>query len=173
MNQRPLTLAYDVAMQDMLTLSASLPSVEFAPGEIVVEEGGSSGGLWILVSGALRVRKGSVVVNTVTSPGALVGEIAVLLDGVNGATVEATERSVLRHAADGKALLASDPLISRLVAIGLAERLNFVTTYLADLKQQYGDAPGLSMVNDVLARLAQAQTPVARPGSARDPNPEY
>jgi hypothetical protein len=59
------------------------------------------------------------------------------------------------------------------VAIGLAERLNFVTTYLADLKQQYGDAPGLSMVNDVLARLAQGQTPSARPGSARDPNPEY
>ena len=116
-----------LAMQDMLALSASLPSVEFAPGEIVVEEGGSSGALWILVSGALRVRKGAVVVNTVTRPGALIGEIAVLLDGVNGATVEATEPSVLRHAADGKALLASDPLISRLVAIGLAERLNFVT----------------------------------------------
>ena len=99
-----------------------------------------------------------IVVNTVTRPGALIGEIAVLLDGVNGATVEATERSVLRHAADGKALLASDPLISRLVAVGLAERLNVVTTYLADLKQQYGDAPGLSMVSDVLARLAQGQT---------------
>jgi len=161
------------AMQDMLSLSASLPTVEFAPGEIVVEEGGSSGALWILVSGALRVRKGAVVVNTVTRPGALIGEIAVLLDGVNGATVEATEPSILRRAVDGKALLASDPLISRLVAIGLAERLNVVTTYLADLKQQYGDAPGLSMVNDVLAQLAQAQAPSARPGSARDPNPEY
>ena len=98
-----------LAMQDMLALSASLPTVEFAPGEIVVAEGGSSGALWILVSGALRVRKGAVVVNTVTRPGALIGEIAVLLDGVNGATVEATERSVLRHAVDGKALLASDP----------------------------------------------------------------
>jgi len=162
-----------LAMQDMLTLSASLPTVEFAPGEFVVEEGGSSGALWILVSGALRVRKGPITVNTVTRPGALIGEIAVLLDGVNGATVEATEPSVLRHAADGKALLASDPLISRLVAIGLAERLNVVTTYLADLKQQYGDAPGLSMVSDVLAKLAQGQAPTARPGSARDPNPEY
>lgn len=161
------------AMHDMLTLSASLPSVEFAPGDIVIEEGGTSGALWILVSGALRVRKGAVVVNTVTRPGALIGEVAVLLDGVNGATVEATEPSVLRHAADGKALLASDPWISRLVAVGLAERLNVVTTYLADLKQQYGDAPGLSMVNDVLARLAQGQGSLARPGSARDPDPEY
>jgi hypothetical protein len=60
-----------------------------------------------------------------------------------------------------------------LVAIGLAERLNFVTTYLADLKHQYGDAPGLSMVADVLHQLAQRHGPVARPGSARDPDAEY
>ncbi len=159
-------------MSDMLTLSASLPEIEFAPGDIVVREGDSGGSLWVLVSGALQVRKGSVVVNAVTRPGALVGEIAVLLDTVNSATVEATQASVLRHAADGRALLASDPVITRLVSIGLAERLNFVTTYLADLKQQYGDAPGLLTVADVLARLAERQAPTARPGSARDPDPE-
>ena len=157
----------------MLALSASLPEVTFAPGDVVVREGGSAGSLWVLVSGALQVRKGTVVVNTVTRPGALIGEIAVLLDTVNSATVEATEASVLRHAADGRALLASDPTITRLVAVGLAERLNFVTTYLADLKHQYGDAPGLTMVSDVLAQLAQRQVAVARPGSARDPEPEY
>ncbi len=160
-------------MSDMLALSAHLPEVAFAPGDVIVQEGGSDGSLWVLVSGALQVTKGPVVVNTVTRPGALVGEIAVLLDTINGATVRATEPSVLRHAVDGRALLASDPAITRLVAIGLAERLNFVTTYLADLKLQYGDAPGLSMVADVLARLAERQGPVARPGSARDPDPEY
>jgi CRP/FNR family transcriptional regulator, cyclic AMP receptor protein len=160
------------AMSDMLALSAHLPEVAFAPGDVVVQEGGSAGSLWVLVSGALRVTKGPVVVNTVTRPGALVGEIALLLDTINGATVRATEPSVLRHAVDGRALLASDPAITRLVAIGLAERLNFVTTYLADLKLQYGDAPGLSMVADVLARLAERQGPLARPGSARDPDPE-
>jgi hypothetical protein len=44
---------------------------------------------------------------------------------------------------------------------------------LADLKQQYGDAPGLTMVSDVLNRLALRQTAPARPGSARDPQPDY
>jgi CRP/FNR family cyclic AMP-dependent transcriptional regulator len=160
-------------MADMLALSASLPEISFAPGEIVIREGGSAGGLWILVSGALKVSKGGVVVNSITRPGALVGEIAVLLDTVNSATVEATEASVLRHAADGRALLASDPTITRLVAVGLAERLNFVTTYLVDLKHQYGDAPGLAMVSDVLAQLAERQGAGAKPGSARDPEPEY
>ena len=160
-------------MSDMLALSAALPAVEFGPGDVVIEEGGSAGALWILVSGALQVRKGAVVVNTVTRPGALIGEIAVLLDTANTATVVATQRSVLRHAVDGRTLLESDPRIARHVAMGLAERLNFVTTYLADLKQQYGDAPGLSMVSDVLAQLAERQAPKARPGSARDPDPEY
>jgi hypothetical protein len=57
--------------------------------------------------------------------------------------------------------------------VGLARRLNYVMTYLADLKHQYGEAPGLSIVPDVLGRLAHHQKPEARPGSARDPDPEY
>lgn len=158
---------------DMLSLSAHLPIVEFAPGEAVVHEGGTSGGIWVLVSGALQVRKGDVPVNTIDQPGALVGEVSVLLGKANGATVVATAPSVLRHAADGTALLNSHPDITRLVAMTLAERLNFVTTYLADLKHQYGNAPGLAMVHEVLAQLSERQSPPARPGSARDPFPEY
>ena len=160
-------------MTDMLSLSSHLPEIELAAGDTVVQEGRTAGGLWVLVSGALEVRKGDVLVNTITRPGALIGEISVLLDTVYSATVRATGRTVLRHAADGQALLASDPSITRLVAVGLAEHLNFVTTYLADLKHQYGDAPGLSMVSDVLSQLAQRQAPQARPGSARDPDPDY
>lgn len=160
-------------MKNMLALSAHLPEFTFAPGEVVVREGGSAGGIWILVSGALQVRKGDVVVNAINRPGALVGEISVLLGTNYGATVEATASSLLRFAADGEALLASDPDISRLVAMGLAERLNFVTTYLADLKHQYGDAPGLAMVSDVLNELAHRQKALARPGSARDPDPAH
>jgi len=156
----------------MLTLSAHLPEIDLAPGEAVVEEGGESPAIWVLVSGALRVRKGDIAVNTITRPGAIVGEISVLLGTKSSATVEATEHSRLRYAEDGLALLA-DPDVTRLVAVGLAERLNYVTTYLADLKGQYGNTPGLAMVSDVLGRLGHHHDPIARPGSARDPNPEY
>jgi hypothetical protein len=48
-----------------------------------------------------------------------------------------------------------------------AERLNFVTTYLADLSAVRRRA-GLSMVADVLARLASARSG-GRARSARDP----
>ena len=157
----------------MLTLAAHLPEVRLAAGEALVEEGGTGHGLWVLVAGSLDVRKGDVVVNTITMPGALVGEMSALLGTRHSATVVASEPTVLRHADDGPAFLEGDPAVMRLVAQGLAERLAFVTTYLADLRHQYGDAPGLSMVGEVLAELATRQAAPARPGSMRDPDPEY
>jgi CRP-like cAMP-binding protein len=160
-------------MDDMLSLSVGLPEVSFAAGETVVAEGGSAAAISVLVSGALEVCKNGVAFNAVTRPGAQVGEISVLLGAPYGATVRASAPSVLRHAADGRALLDRPPAISRLVAVGLAERLNFVTSCLVDLKQQYGSAPGLSMVSDVLRELAQRQSVAARPGSAREPDPDY
>lgn len=155
----------------MLKLCAHLPMVEFDAGEAVVREGDKSGGIWVLVSGSLEVHKGAVLVNTVTQPGATVGEISVLLGSPHGATVTTTERCVMRHAADGRALLARDPAIARMVAVGMAQRLNYVTAYLSDVKHQFGDAPRLVMVNDVLQRRPQDLGPAARPGATPDLDP--
>jgi CRP-like cAMP-binding protein len=157
----------------MVRLSMHLPLVEMDAGEEVISQGGPSGGVWILISGALQVFKGDVAVNTITKPGAIVGEMSVLLDTNHGATVVTTEPSALRYAENGHAFLLGDPEITKLIAIGLAERLNFVSTYLADLKEQYGEASGLSMVSEVLSHLAERQVVTARPGSARDPDPDY
>lgn len=157
----------------MLARTAHLPEVAVAVGDPVVTEGGPGGALYVLVSGSLAVHKGGQQVNTITRPGAVVGEISVLLDTLHGATVLAAEPSVLRVAHDGRAFLGEDPELLRSVAVGLAERLNFVTTYLADLKDQYGDAPGLAMVADVLGRLASHQQPAARPRLGCHPDPEY
>ena len=160
-------------MEDMLALTAHLPEIEYSPGEIIITEGGESSGVWILVSGSLRVTKSGEEVNSISRPGALIGEMSILLGVPDSATVEAAELSVMRYAEDGERLLTSNPQIIHLVAVGLADRLNFVTTYLADLKNQYGDAPGLAMVPDVLRQLSQRQVQNARPGSARDPHPDY
>jgi CRP-like cAMP-binding protein len=158
---------------DLLELAATLPEVRLAPGEVLVDEGASGGAIWVLVVGVLEVRKGPVVVATIVEPGALVGEMSTLTGTASTATVVAAAESVLRVATDGDAFLTSDVRVMRLVAAALAQRLAFVTTYLADLRHQYGDAPGLAMVDDVLAELANRQGPAARPGSLRDPDPEY
>jgi len=57
-------------MKDMLELSAHLPQAAFATGATVAKGGGAPGGLWVLVPGALEVRKGGVLVNTITRPNA-------------------------------------------------------------------------------------------------------
>ncbi len=160
-------------MTDLLALTSGLPEIELATGQTLVEEGGSNGSIWVLVSGSLQVLRGDVPVNVISRPGAMVGEVSVLLGTRSAASVVAMEPCRLRHAADGKALLLDDPEVTRLLAVGLAERLNFVTSYLADLKEQYGDVPGLSMVPDVLSRLSEPRSSDAVPGSARDPEPEY
>jgi CRP/FNR family cyclic AMP-dependent transcriptional regulator len=157
----------------MVTLSTHLPVVELRAGDALVSQGGPGGGVWILITGALQVFKGDVAVNTISKEGAVIGEMSVLLGTEHGATVVATEPSRLRYAHDGHAFLFSDPEITKLIAVGLAERLNFVSMYLADLKFQYGDASGLNMVSEVLAHLAERQAVTPRPGSARDPDPEY
>jgi CRP-like cAMP-binding protein len=160
-------------MEDMLTLTGHLPEISYQTGDVVITEGGDSTGVWILLNGSLRVIKNGKEVNQVTQPGALVGEMSILLGIPDSATVEAAEPCVMRYAEDGEALLTGDPRIIHLVAVGLAERLNFVTTYLADLRHQYGDAPGLAMVPEVLQALAQRSHAPAQPGSLRDPDPDY
>jgi len=160
-------------MSEMLDHVADLPEVALGAGEILCEQDGVGGQLWILVTGELTVTKHGQVVGAIQRPGAVIGEVAVLLDRSHGATVTARVPSTLRFAADGAALLRSEPAITTYVAAGLAERLEFVSTYLADLKHQYGDAPGLAMIDAVVTELVSRQDPPARPGSLRDPDPEY
>jgi CRP/FNR family transcriptional regulator, cyclic AMP receptor protein len=160
-------------MDDLLRLSTALPEVEFDSGDVIVTEGLANGSLWVLVAGELSISKGGAAISTVTRPGSVIGEISVLLGSAPTATVTASAPSRLRHADDGRAFLFSDEEITRVVAVGLAARLDLVTSYLADLKHQYGDAPGLAMVPAVLRRLAERQAPAAVSGSSRDPRPEY
>jgi CRP-like cAMP-binding protein len=158
---------------DALALTAHLPDVSLEAGDVVVREGGTSSSIWILVSGALRVVKGGVTVNTIEHPGSVIGEMSLLLGQRHSATVEATEPTRLRFAANGNALLDGHPQFAKLVAVGLAERLAYVTTYLADLTRQYGEAPGLAIVSSVLTELEHRTGPRAESGSLREPDPMY
>ena len=62
--------------------------------------------------------------------------------------------------------------MTHLVAVGLAERLNLVTTYLADLQDQYGDAPEMDMVREMLRRLTDRQTRAFIQDAIRESEPD-
>lgn len=160
-------------MTQLLELAADLPLIDLADGDVLCEEGRVTGSVWVLESGTLAVVKGGQRVNVIDQPGAVIGEVAVMLGTGASASVIATSPCRLRHAADGDEFLHRDASIAVHVAQGLARRLDLVTTYLADLKRQYSGTPGLDMVDEVLGRLAATTRTPARPGSARDPDPEY
>ena len=62
-----------------------------ATGTEVLHEGGRTGHLFLLIEGRLEVVKGDTVVATMTEPGAVVGEMSVLLDTPHTATVRAAK----------------------------------------------------------------------------------
>lgn len=146
-----------------------LPVVTFEPGELLIQDGHRTGSMWVLVSGSVEIVKDGVRISVLSRPGTSFGDIAAILGSSHTASVRVVERSSFHYAQDGRTLLLGDPELLLLVAGGLAERLDVVTRYLADLKTQYGHAPGLDMVSEVLGQLARPSNGPMRPGSIRDP----
>jgi CRP/FNR family transcriptional regulator, cyclic AMP receptor protein len=158
-------------MRELLALSEGLPRREVEAGEVLVREGERSAELYILERGALRVARGGVTIAVITTPGSLVGEIAVLVGGEHTATVTATIPSAVRVAEDGEAFLRSSPDVTLLVAREVAQRLQGLVGYVADLKVQQEEGPGLEVVDEILARLSVRRAEAAEqpPEGEADP----
>lgn len=141
-------------------------------GSHLLREGETTGRLYVLMEGRLEVRKGDTVVATVTEPGAILGEMSVLLGQAHSASVAAARDSTVYLFDDAVAFLRSHPEIALLVAQLLAQRLYGATTYLADIKRQYaGHGDHLAMVGDVLESLVNQQASAASRGSDRAQDP--
>lgn len=139
-----------------------------APDEVLIREGETTGHLYVLLNGRLDVLKGETVVATVTQPGAILGEMSVLLGMPHTATVRATKASTVYQFDDAASFLRGQPAVALLIAQLLAHRLNAATTYLADIKRQYADHDNhLAMVGDVLESLVNLSPTSATPGSDR------
>ena len=161
-------------MQDLLALAQDAERRTFAPGEVLLADGAPVPTLYVLLEGGLRVEKAGVAITTVTEPGACVGEMSLLLGVPATADVVAQDESVVAVIDDAAARLDSDPHVARALAQLLARRLHAMTTYLADLKQQYADHDGgLGMVDVVLESLMRSSGSRTQLGSERDPDPEY
>jgi CRP-like cAMP-binding protein len=161
-------------VEELLALTPGLPQRTVDAGEMLVTDGEPVPALYVLTEGALRIEKAGVPIATVSETGACVGEMSLLL-GVNAtADVVAAQRSVVAVIDDAQTMLEQEPVLPLALARLLARRLHAMTTYLADLKQQYGDHEGgLGMVDTVLGSLMRHSGARSQLGSDRDPDPEY
>jgi CRP-like cAMP-binding protein len=161
-------------MEELLTLTHGLPTRTVEQDEVILVDGEPVAELLVLLDGALRVEKAGVTIAAVTEPGACVGEMSLLLEVPATANVVAAQPSVLAVVDDARSLLAGDARFAHALARLLALRLQAMTTYLVDLKQQYGDHEGgLGMVDVVLGTLMRGSGRVVTLRSERDPDPEY
>jgi len=141
-------------------------------GALVLHEGSKTGHLFVLIEGRLEVIKGDSVVAVLAEPGAVLGEMSVLLDQPHTATVRAAADSAIYEFDDAAAFLRDQPAVSLLIARLLAQRLNVATTYLADLMHQYaGHGNHLSMVGELLQSMINLPPSQVSPGSDRQSDP--
>jgi CRP/FNR family transcriptional regulator, cyclic AMP receptor protein len=159
---------------DLLALAEGYPRRTLEPGDVLIVDGRPVDALFVLLEGGLQIEKHGVLVAMVTEPGACIGEMSLLLGVSATADVVATERCVLAVVEDAPRLLETDPTLPLALARLLAERLQVMTTYLVDIKEQYADHEGgLGMVHVVLGSLMRGQGARSELGSERDPEPEY
>jgi CRP/FNR family transcriptional regulator, cyclic AMP receptor protein len=159
-------------MRDILEYCIGGIRQNVSAGTLVIHEGGRTGHLYVLIEGRLEVVKGDSVVAVLTEPGAVLGEMSVLLDQPHTATVRAAADSVIYEFNDAASFLRDQPQVSLLIARLLAQRLNVATTYLADLMHQYaGHGNHLALVGDILQSMINLPPSQVSPGSDRQSDP--
>jgi CRP-like cAMP-binding protein len=114
---------------------ANLAVVTYQPGETVIVDGSKTGRLLILKKGTVTIEKEGTEIAQVTEPGAVFGELSVLLDQPHAADVRALESSQF-HVANATSLLEQNPLAVLYVATVLAHRLEGANHALIQLKSQ-------------------------------------
>ncbi|MGJ5178909.1 Crp/Fnr family transcriptional regulator [Bradyrhizobium oligotrophicum] len=143
-----------------------------AAGVDLLEEGHSTGHLYILLEGRLEVIKAGATVAIVSEPGALFGEMSLLLEQPHTATVRALTECRIYEIMDAPRFLTENPEATLAIARMLAQRLNVANTYLADLKRQYaGHGTHLAMVGDVLQSMINLPPQQVAPGTDLESDP--
>lgn len=159
-------------MSTVLDIVRDLPVQSFAAGETVIAEGSQTGALYILQQGSVEVVKDGIMVAKSTEPGAIFGDLAILLGVPHTAAVRAAGPSSFHLVPDARSFLREHPDLCLHLSELLARRLDAVNKYLVDVKKQFSGHDHLSMVDQMLDTLMHRQ-PRARvlpaPSTLRDP----
>jgi CRP/FNR family cyclic AMP-dependent transcriptional regulator len=114
---------------------SSLPVEAYQAGELILAGGSVTGKLLIMSEGAVEVVRDGVRIAEITDPGAVFGDLAVLLNQPHSADVRALAASTF-YVADGRTILRVDPITTLYVAVVLAQRLETVDGLLVKARRQ-------------------------------------
>jgi CRP/FNR family cyclic AMP-dependent transcriptional regulator len=149
---------------------AAMPITDVADGTVLLQEGETTGWVYVLAEGRLAVFRGETQIAACDEPGSVFGEMSILLGGPHTATVRAVGGARVYIIENGEAFFRDNPQLLWLIGTLLANRLNAATSYLADLMTQYAEhGTHLEMVGEVLEALLYDQARDFHPGSEREP----
>jgi CRP/FNR family transcriptional regulator, cyclic AMP receptor protein len=146
-----------IAADEVLAKLADFPIRMFEAGDVVLSEGSTTGWLLFLKTGAVDVVMDEVDLTRVDQPGAVFGDIGLLLGTPHTADVIAVQSSSFYVVEDAGAFLKSEPLAALYLATVLAGRLDAVNHLVVEARRRAtasGQRRGL--IGEMIDRLARA-----------------
>jgi CRP/FNR family transcriptional regulator, cyclic AMP receptor protein len=158
----------------ILNAALDLPQITVGPTTMVIAEGEPVHQLLVLETGSVSVTRGGAPLEALNQPGVVFGEMSVLLGKPATATVRTIGECTFRVSDDPQSFLRAKPEVALLIATILARRLDAVSRYLVDIREQYADRDDhLLVVDMVLDSLAHRQDTESDPGSDREQEAPY
>ena len=130
-----------------------LPVSTFEDGATVLAAGSTTGSLLVLKEGKVEIVRGGIQIDEVAEPGAVFGELAVLLGQPHSADVRSIGRSSF-HVADAATFLRTDPVGALYVATVMARRLDRTNQILVEARTQLEAGQPRRRVAALLQKLA-------------------
>ena len=153
-------------MRDILSRFDGVSPSVFAPGETLITEGHETGRLFVLKSGTVEIRRHGVLVTEIAEPGAVLGELSLLLERPHTASVVAVTPVEAFGVAGGVNALEAQPELALHVAMLLAERLERTTGLVGRLKTASAGAPQRRSLVERVMRLLTGEARGAAPAGA-------
>ncbi len=140
-------------MERLTEQGVSQPLRQLATGEVLLTQGYPGGDLFVLESGQLLVERDGVNLATISTPGALIGEMSVVLGTPNSANVRAGAPTTVRVIADARTYLEQDQALTFRIAWLMASRLDATSAYLVELSKQHAGKAEQNLLGKILSAL--------------------
>jgi CRP/FNR family cyclic AMP-dependent transcriptional regulator len=146
-----------MAPGEILEKLSAFPIRIFERGDVVLAQGSATGRLLFLKQGAVDVVMEEVFLTRIMEPGAVFGDVALLLDQGHTADVLAVQPSSFYVVEEAEAFLRSEPLAALYVATVLAGRLHAVNHLLVEARNRAAEADARrGFVTDLIERMGRA-----------------
>jgi CRP/FNR family transcriptional regulator, cyclic AMP receptor protein len=129
----------------------------FPAGHVLVPQGGKLGQLFVLRQGEVEIERDGTYISSTATPGAIFGEMSLLLDMPHSATVRAVTDIEVFIINDALKVLEANPTWTLQIARLLAQRVNATTRQLAELQGKAESRERLVLPQSMFAQWADPQ----------------